>query len=501
MAIIYLNRPVQPGDPAGAVYDPARAAQAAATETTGTVDAPNTINLPEGALQPTASEQSGSRKVISLIDSLLTSPVAPTGTTVTPTLQQVQTGETMTTPGLTGTVVAPTPTPGTTPTISNITAPTATQTAAQTAATPSAMTAAQVAGTTPTMTAAQATGLTAPAVAATGTIDADATVRGQLAKINQDIQTSLDTGSALPAYLRGVAKATQTAMSQRGLSSSSMMAEALADGLLTASIPIAQADAETYKQMIFQNLNNRQQAAITNANSYFQMDMQNLSNNQQASLQNLNVRQSFLLSDQAAQNAARQFNATSENQVNQFYSNLAAQINEQNAARSDAMNQFAVAENNKISALNSQNKIAVEKANADRAQVLNQFNATIENQRQQFNQQNQRVIDQSNVEWRRTINTANTTITNAANQLNAQNLLNLSNFALSALWQGWRDEAAWVNSSSQNEEARAHNLAIAALERSTQLDLTDANKTSALYQMLGRFGIGVAESVIDRIIS
>ena len=84
MAIIYLNRPVQPGDPAGAVYDPARAAQAAATETTGTVDAPNTINLPEGALQPTASEQSGSRKVISLIDSLLTSPVAPTGTTVTP---------------------------------------------------------------------------------------------------------------------------------------------------------------------------------------------------------------------------------------------------------------------------------------------------------------------------------------------------------------------------------------------------------------------------------
>jgi len=466
-----------------------------------TTDAPNTTTLPEAALQPTMTEQDKSRKVISVIDTLLTAPTAPTGTTVTPTLQQVQTGETMATPGLTGTVVAPTPTPGTTPTISNITAPTATQTAAQTAATPSAMTAAQVAGTTPTMTAAQATGLTAPAVAATGTIDADATVRGQLAKINQDIETSLNTGSALPAYLRGVAKATQTAMSQRGLSSSSMMAEALADGLLTASIPIAQADAETYKQMIFQNLNNRQQAAITNANSYFQMDMQNLSNNQQASLQNLNVRQSFLLSDQAAQNAARQFNATSENQVNQFYSNLAAQINEQNAARSDAMNQFAIAENNKISALNSQNKIAVEKANADRAQVLNQFNATVENQRQQFNQQNQRVIDQSNVEWRRTINTANTTITNAANQLNAQNLLNLSNFALSALWQGWRDEAAWVNSSSQNEEARAHNLAIAALERSTQLDLTDANKTSALYQMLGRFGIGVAESVIDRIIS
>mgnify|MGYP001452593051 CR=1 FL=1 len=334
-----------------------------------TTDAPNTTTLPEAALQPTMTEQDKSRKVISVIDTLLTAPTAPTGTTVTPTLQQVQTGETMATPGLTGTVVAPTPTPGTTPTISNITAPTATQTAAQTAATPSAMTAAQVAGTTPTMTAAQATGLTAPAVAATGTIDSDATVRGQLAKINTDIQTSLDTGSALPAYLRGVAKATQTAMSQRGLSSSSMMAEALADGLLTASIPIAQADAETYKQMIFQNLNNRQQAAITNANSYFQMDMTNLSNRQQASLQNLNVRQAFLLSDQAASNAAAQFNATSKNQVDQFYSNLSQQIKLQNAARADAMNQFAVVEKNKIAGINAGNTIAVEKSNADRAQV------------------------------------------------------------------------------------------------------------------------------------
>jgi hypothetical protein len=336
--------------------------------------------------------------------------------------------------------------------------------------------------------------VTAPMTAQTGTITSDATVRGQLANITQDIETSLQTGSALPAYLRGVASATKAAMAERGLGASTMMAEALADGLLTASIPIAQADAETYKQMIFQNLNNRQQAAITNANNYFQMDMANLSNKQQASLQNLNVRQSFLLSDQAASNAARQFNATSQNQVDQFYSSLSAQITEQNAARSDAMNQFATAESNKISGMNAQNKMAVEKANADRAQVLNQFNAQLLDQRQRFNVENQRVIDQSNVEWRRTINTANTTITNATNQLNAQNLLNLSNYALSSLWQQWRDEAAWVNSSSENAENRAHNTAIAALERSTELDLADENKTSALYQLLGKFGIALITS-------
>ena len=460
-----------------------------------TTDAPNTTTLPEGALQPTTTEQAGSRKVISVIDTILNTPNLPTGTQVTPTLQTVQPTETMATAGLTGQVVAATPTAGIVPTITPTTVPGSTAAGQQTTATPASMAAAQVAGQTPTMTAEQMSGLTAPAVAATGTVDADATVRGQLAKINQDIETSLSTGSALPAYLRGVAKATQAAMADRGLSSSSMMAEALADGLLTASIPIAKADADTYKQMIFQNLSNRQQANITNANSYFQMDMTNLSNRQQASLQNLNVRQAFLLSDQPAANAAAQFNANSKNQVDQFYSNLSQQIKLQNAAREDAMNQFAVVEGNKIAGINAGNQIAVDKSNADRAQVLNQFNAQIENQRQQFNQQNQRVIDQSNVEWRRTINTANTTVTNATNQLNAQNLLNLSNFGLSALWQQWRDEAAWVNSSSETELNRAHNLAIAALERSTDLDLQDADKTSKLIQVLGKFGI---KTILDR---
>jgi hypothetical protein len=458
-----------------------------------TTDAPNTTTLPEAAIQPTMTEQDKSRKVISLVDTLLTAPVAPTGTTVTPQLQQVQTGEVMQTAGVQGSVAAAQPTAGVVPTITAATAPTATTAAAPTTATPASMTAATVAGATPTMTAQTGT-VTAPMTAQTGTITSDATVRGQLANITSDIETSLQTGNALPAYLRGVASATKAAMAERGLGASTMMAEALADGLLTASIPIAQADAETYKQMIFQNLNNRQQAAITNANNYFQMDMANLSNKQQASLQNLNVRQSFLLSDQAASNAARQFNATSQNQVDQFYSSLSAQITEQNAARSDAMNQFATAESNKISGMNAQNKMAVEKANADRAQVLNQFNAQLLDQRQRFNVENQRVIDQSNVEWRRTINTANTTITNATNQLNAQNLLNLSNYALSSLWQQWRDEAAWVNSSSENAENRAHNTAIAALERSTELDLADENKTSALYQLLGKFGIALITS-------
>ncbi len=69
-------------------------------------DEPNTTTLAEGALQPTTVEQDKSRKVVSLLDTLLTAPgtVAPAGTQIQPVIQSVQTGEVMTTPGVTVTV-------------------------------------------------------------------------------------------------------------------------------------------------------------------------------------------------------------------------------------------------------------------------------------------------------------------------------------------------------------------------------------------------------------
>ena len=447
----------------------------------------DTVNLDTGAVKPTSKNQTTSSKATSLIESILTKPTMPTGTTISPQLQNVKTNELMATPGVTGTVAAATPTATAAPTITGAAAPTTTAATGPTAQTAQTAGTATVAGSTPTMTAATGT-VTAPAVAAQGTVTSDATVRGQLADLQQDVTTAVSQGNPLPVWARGAAKATEAAMAARGMSQSSMAAEALAEGIMNSAIPIAKADADTYKQMIFQNLANNQQAAITNAQSYLQMDMANLSNTQQASLQNLNTRQAFLMSDQAAANAAYQFNATSQNQVNQFYDSMSSQMSEQNSARNDAMKQYATSEANKIAALNAQNTVQVNEANAQRESAINQFNSTLENQRQQFNVNNQREIDQSNVVWRRGINTANTAAVNASNQTNAQNLLNLSNWAMSAAWQQWRDEASWVNTASENEQNRNHNMAMAALERSAAVDLQDQASKDAMYQMIGKFG-------------
>jgi len=452
---------------------------------------PDEIQLQKGTITPAQKEQTGSAKAVSLIESLAAgTPSLPTGTTISPQLQNIQSGELMGTAGVTGTLAAAVPTTSAAPTIAAPGTLTGTQVTAPTAASAAQMTAATVAGQTPTMTAATGT-ITQPMTAATGTITSDATVKGQLETLQNEVSTALASGNPLPVWARGAAKATEAAMANRGLSASSMAAEALAEGIMNSAIPIAKADADTYKQMIFQNLSNNQQAAITNAQAYLKMDLANLSNAQQANLQNITTRQTFLLSDQAAANAAFQFNASSQNQVNQFYDKLSTTIADQNAARLDAMNKFAEAEKSKINALNAQNTIAVNEANAKREATLNQYNATLANQREQFNVTNQREIDQSNVVWRRATNTANTAAVNAANQVNAQNLLNISNWALSSMWQQWRDEASWVNTSSENAANRNHNLAMAALERSTVLDLQDKASKDSLYELIGRFGFEV----------
>ena len=445
------------------------------------------VQLPIGAV-PTP--QSGTSKdTLNLVKTQAVDPKLPKGTAIVPVAQNVQQNELLATPGVSTT--APT---AAVPTATAGQATAVTPAASQQVGTPAQQAAAQytatTVGTAPTMQAAQGT-VTAPMTAQQGQLTSDATVAGQLAGLQQQVTQAVAAGQNVPAWALGAQKLVEANMAKRGMGASSMYAEAMAQGIMQSAVPIAAQDAASYKEMIFQNLNNRQQAAVTNAQSYLQMDLANLSNNQQANLQNLQARQAQLFSDQAAQNAALQFNATSTNQVDQFYKNLSTSVSTANANRADAMNQFSVSEQNKIEAQNANNATAVSQANAQTEASINQFNANLQNDRDKFNVQNQQIIDQSNANWRRQINTANTAAVNPANPTNAANLLNISNFAMCSLWQQWRDEATWTNEAAQNAMNRAHNLAVAALERQTSFDIADKQSLDNLYSILGQFAAGV----------
>ena len=105
--------------------------------------------LPTGALAPGQTEQVGSKKAVSLIDNLLSTPSLPQGTSITPQAQNVQTNELLSTPGVTGTLTAQAGA-GTAPTATAATAPTTTAVGALTPQTAAAYTG-QVVGTAPTM--------------------------------------------------------------------------------------------------------------------------------------------------------------------------------------------------------------------------------------------------------------------------------------------------------------------------------------------------------------
>ena len=451
--------------------------------------APVQTTLPTGAYTPQQSQQS--QDVLSLMQKMVSKPTLATGTAITPQAMVETAPELLATGGVATTTPTATATQAGAPTaITAGTSPTAQQVGTtgynQTAASYAAGQVGQAA--TPQAIAAQGA-LTAPAVAEQlGTVDPSATVQGQLANLQADVSAGLQPGGVMPIWARTASDLVSSKMAQRGMGQSSMYAEAMAEGIMRGALPIAQADAQTYKDKIFQNLSNRQQAAILNAQNYMQMDMANLSNRQQTSLTNIQLKQQSLLTDQAANNAALQFNAANVQQQEQFFDGLKANIELQNAQRTDAIAQFNTAEGNKISAMNVGNEIAVNEANASRKTAIEQFNSGLQDSRDKFNVENQRVVDQSNAQWRRTINTANTAAANAANQTNAANALAISNYAMSALWQEWRDEADWVNTSSENAIARNHNLALAALERATMFELNDEAAKGDLLKLLGAFG-------------
>ena len=229
------------------------------------------------------------------------------------------------------------------------------------------------------------------------------------------------------------------------------------------------------------NLNNRQQAAVQNAQNFLQLDVANLSNSQQTSLFNAQQRGQSILSDTAAENAAKQLNATSQMQTDQFFANLTSQVSQQNSAQSNAINQF----------------------NAGEINTLQRFNSEIVNQRDQFNAQNQLAIEQSNAQWRKTIATTDTAAVNFQNQLNAQNVLDMSNTAYSNLWQEYRDVMEWSWSSGENEAERLAALTVAQINAKARTDLAEytANRenTKAVGGLVGGIFGGVLKSGVEGI--
>ncbi|MAO25157.1 MAG: hypothetical protein CMJ25_30820 [Phycisphaerae bacterium] len=231
---------------------------------------------------------------------------------------------------------------------------------------------------------------------------------------------------------------------------------------LSNSQSLVMAEAAALAQMDTQNLNNRQQAEVQNAQNFLQIDMANLSNEQQTALFKQQSLVNSLLTDQAAANAAAQFNASSENQTNQFFANLSSSIGQFNAAQMNAMKQF----------------------NAGEVNSLLEFNANIQNQREMFNAQNYLVVAQANAQWRQNLSTLNTAAANETSMDYAKTVNGLTMAALDQIWQRERDMMDYAFTGGENQADRALSLLLGEMDLESVRARIDAEEDTALGALL-----------------
>jgi hypothetical protein len=229
---------------------------------------------------------------------------------------------------------------------------------------------------------------------------------------------------------------------------------------------LVMAKASAIAQADMANLNNRQQAEVRNAQAFLEMDMANFRAEQQVDMfANQSIIQG-LFTDVAAENAMKQFNATSENQANQFFVKLETQVDEFNSAQSNAMEQF----------------------NAGEANALTKFQEELNNQRDMFNARNELVIAQSNAQWRQQLTTVNNAAQNEANRQDALQANALTQKGLDEIWQRERDLMAYAFTSAENAEQRRVELLTSELDR-------EADSESAFSKALGSFAGAVVNGI------
>ena len=258
--------------------------------------------------------------------------------------------------------------------------------------------------------------------AAKGTVSELGTVRGQLELLMEDFEND-----GTPPWASGAMRAAMSKMSARGLGASSMAGQAIVQAAMESALPIAMQDASTTAQFELQNLTNEQQTVIFKAQQRF----------------------AGIFSDQAAENAAKQFNASSKNQTDQFFASLEESVSRFNATQINAIN----------------------KSNVDTENAAKQFNAQMEDMRDRFNATNSLVIAQSNAQWRQNIATINTAAQNDANMEAAKTANAFTGAALEQLWQRERDLMAFAFTSSES-----------SLDREVQMLLADKQFELAQWQ-------------------
>ena len=205
------------------------------------------------------------------------------------------------------------------------------------------------------------------------------------------------------------------------------------------------------------------------------MDLANLDNEQEATIFKAQAIQQAILTDQAAENAAIQFNASSKNQTEQFMATLATNVTLANAKEKNAM-----------SALNAGEVNAMSKFNTEQNNAYDQFLAT-----------NSMLVAQSNAKWRQDVVTSNQAAQNESNLADAKAINSFTAEALNNIWQRDRDLMSFAWQSSENYANNVNNIILAEMSATAQTAAATMQAKASSSSLLGQAAVMVVGNWIN----
>lgn len=340
-------------------------------------------------------------------------------------------------------------------------------------------------------------------------LDSKATLKGQLDILQAEF-TGPNGEPKIPAWAAATARSVGRIAAFNGATGTAATA-AMAQALMEASLPVAQADAQFFQTLTLQNLTNKQAqvlnkanvlakfdltnldnrmtAAVENAKAFLQMDLANLANEQQARIINTQNRVQSILEDAKATNTARMFNAEQQNSMAMFYDNLNSSIAMHNSAQVNAMKQFNAAQANEVSMFN-----------ANQLNQVGMFNKEMNMRADEFYKTMQYNIDVANANWRQEITLQDNLFKFNAAATDIKMKFDISQESLNRIWDRSDALLDYLWKSSENQANRDHELAVVKLRGDMQAELEDNKGWGQIWgTIIGDASAGLFDGLWDSI--
>ena len=241
----------------------------------------------------------------------------------------------------------------------------------------------------------------------------------------------------IPTWARPAVASVEAMLAKRGLQASSIARDSLANTIIQASLPLAQANAQAIQASVTQqrnieaavseaNAQREQQTILRNADTVFKMDTANMAAEQQTELANSKFFQTVSLTEANQEQQAAVLDATNLARADlteaDFYQK--AQIeNAKNFLATDMANLNNQQQSNVIKAQYEQQRLL---SNQSAINAMGQFNATNDRQAQQFMAQIETQIRQYNAGYINATNQFNVQAQNAAEARDAQRITDVN---------------------------------------------------------------------------